>query len=182
MNCFLEKVDIVISSTGAPHYILNYNNIKEVIKLRKYKPIFMIDIAVPRDIEPNINELEGIYLYDIDDLKAVIEKNWESRKNEAEKAEMIVEQEVDLFLDWLRSLDVVPVIVKLRKHFEKIRKEETDKFMEKLNGMDKKDRESIEYLTHLIINKLLHKPSVNLKKNSDIGIYGEAIKKIFDIN
>ncbi len=178
---FLEKVDIVISSTGAPHYILNYDRVKNVMKVRKYKPIFMIDIAVPRDIDPAINELESIYLYDIDDLKAVIEKNWEARRHEAEKAEMIVLQEVEVFMDWLRSLDVLPVIVKLREYFENVRKEETSKFLKKMNGISEKEKENIEYLTQLITHKLLHKPSVNLKKNADAGIYSEAVKTIFEL-
>ena len=178
---FLEKVDIVISSTGAPHYIITYDKMKDIAKTRKYKPVFMIDIAVPRDIDPEINELEGIYLYDIDDLRQVVEKNWESRKNEAEKAEMIVEQEVDVFMDWLKTLDIVPVIVKLREYFEKIRKEETEKMLKKINGISDKEREQIEYFSHLLINKLLHAPSVNMKNNSNAALYAEAVKEIFEI-
>ncbi len=181
ISLFLEKVDIVISSTGAPHYILHFENVKRVIKIRKYKPIFMIDIAVPRDIDPKINNLDGVYLYDIDDLKTVVERNREERENEAEKAEMIIMQEVDIFFEWIESLNIVPVIVKLREHFETVRKEETSKFLKKMNGISKKEKENIEYLTQLITNKLLHKPSVNLKRNADSGIYSEAVKKIFEL-
>jgi glutamyl-tRNA reductase len=178
---FLERVDIVISSTGAPHYILNYDKVKDVIKARKYKPIFMIDIAVPRDIDPKINELENIYLYDIDDLKQVVEKNWEARKNEAEKAELIVMQEADVFMEWIESLNVIPVIKKLRENFEQTRQNETEKILKKLNGLDDNQRELIEYLTKAIINKILHAPTVNLKKNRENSYYIEAIKNIFQI-
>ena len=178
---FLEKVDIVISSTGAPHYILTADKVKNVVKVRKYKPIFMIDIAVPRDIDPEINNIESIYLYDIDDLRQVVEKNWEARKSEAEKAELIVEQEADSFTDWMESLNVVPVIRNLRESFENIRQSETDKFLKKLNGLDEKQRETVIYLTTSIINKILHKPTVNLKKNSENSYYLEAIKKIFEL-
>ncbi len=178
---FLEKTDIVISSTGAPHYIITNEKIKQVIRNRKYKPIFMIDIAVPRDIEPEINNIEGVYLYDIDDLRQVVEKNWESRKNEAEKAELIVLQETENFIEWIKSLNVVPVIKKLRKKFEDTRIAETEKFLKKLNGLDKEQKELINYLTHSIVHKLLHEPSVNLKKNANAGNYIEAIKDIFNL-
>ncbi len=181
INLFLEKIDIVISSTGAPHYILHYDDVKQVIKIRKYKPIFMIDIAVPRDIDPKINDIDGIYLYDIDDLRTVVERNREERQNEAEKAEIIVSQEVDVFMEWIGSLDVVPVIVQLREHFEAIRKKETDKIISKLNGVNDKEKEMIEYLTHSIVNKILHKPMVNLKKNPDNSYFGDAVKKLFEL-
>jgi glutamyl-tRNA reductase len=181
INLFLEKIDILISSTGAPHYILHYDNVKKVIKIRKYRPIFMIDIAVPRDIDPTINNIDGVYLYDIDDLKTVVERNREERENEAEKAEMIIMHEVDVFMEWLESLDIVPVIVKLRESFESIRKNETEKTIAKLNGIGDKEKEAIEYLTYSIMNKFLHKPMVNLKKNSNNSYYGEAIKKLFEL-
>jgi glutamyl-tRNA reductase len=181
LDMFLEKTDIVISSTGAPHYILTYDKLKPIAKSRKQKPIFMIDIAVPRDIDPKVNDIESIYLYDIDDLRQVVEKNWESRKNEAEKAELIVLQETEAFMEWIKSLNVVPVIKKLRRKFENIGKEETEKFLKKLNGLDENQKEIVQYLTHSIINKLLHEPSVNLKKNSNSGYYIEAIKNIFNL-
>ncbi len=177
----LEKVDIVIASTGAPHYIIEYPKFKDLMKIRRNKPIFMIDIAVPRDIDPKINTLDGVYLYDIDDLKAIVEKNWESRKNEAEKAEVIVDGEVAVFLEWFKTLDIIPTIVKLREYCENIRRVEADKFFEKINGIGDKEREMIDYLTSSIINKILHKPSINLKRGSESEYYAEAVKKIFDI-
>ncbi len=182
---FLEKVDIVISSTGAPHFVVEYSHVKEIVKQRRYKPLFMIDIAVPRDIDPKINELDGVYLYDIDDLKDVVERNLLSRKSEAEKAEVIVAQEAQKFLKWLESLDITPIIVNFREKFETIAKEEKNKYLKKLNGLGDREKEIINQMVNVIVHRILHEPSVNLKNFQELNLtkieVENVMKKIFNI-
>ncbi|NOY54006.1 MAG: glutamyl-tRNA reductase [Deltaproteobacteria bacterium] len=159
----LIQTDIIISSTGAPHYILHHHDVKEVIHERRNKPIFMIDIAVPRDLDPEINKIDNVYLYDIDNLQAVVETNIEERKKEAEKADSIVTQEVRTFEQWLASLKVTPMIVLLRERMEQIRQEELRKTLPRLNGISEKEKRSIESMSMAIINKVLHGPMKALK-------------------
>ncbi len=181
----MEKVDIIISSTGAPHFIVEYDKVKEIAKGRKYKPLFMIDIAVPRDIDPKINEIDGIYLYDIDDLKDIVERNILARKNEAEKAEIIVAQEAQKFLKWLESLDITPLIIEFREKFEKIAEEEKNKYIKKLNGLGDKEKDIINQMVNVIVHRILHEPSVNLKNFQELNLtkteVENVLKKIFNI-
>lgn len=159
----LIQTDIIISSTGAPHYILHHHDVKEVIHQRRNKPIFMIDIAVPRDLDPEINKIDNVYLYDIDNLQAVIDTNIEERQKEAEKADGIVVQEVRTFGKWLSSLEVTPMIVLLRERLEQIRQEEVNKTLPRLNGISVKEKKAIESMSTAIINKVLHGPMKALK-------------------
>ena len=182
----MEKVDIVISSTGAPHYVVEFEEVNEISKLRKHKPLFMIDIAVPRDIDPKINEIEGVYLYDIDDLKEIVERNILARKSEAEKAEVLVSQEAQKFLKWLESLDITPLIVKFREKFEKIAEEEKNKYIKKLNGLGDKENEIINQMVNVIVHRILHEPCVNLKNFQELNLTKSEVenvfKKIFNIS
>ncbi len=162
----LIRTDIIISSTGASHYILHHHDVKEVIHQRRNKPIFMIDIAVPRDLDPEINKIDNVYLYDIDNLQAVIDTNIEERQKEAEKADDIVIQEVQTFGRWLASLKVTPMIVLLRERLEQIRKEEFNKTLPRLNGISEKERKAIESMSMAIINKVLHGPMKALKSGN----------------
>ena len=181
----MEKVDIVISSTGAPYFVVEFEKMKEIAKNRKYKPLFMIDIAVPRDIDPKINNIDGIYLYDIDDLKEIVEKNILARKSEAEKAEIIVAQEAQKFLKWLESLDIAPLIVEFRNKFEKIANEEKEKYLKKLNGINDREKEIINHMVNVIVHRLLHEPSVNLKNFQELNLskteVENVIRKIFNL-
>ncbi len=161
---YLLEVDIVISSTGAPHYILTAEQIKKLMRPRKLRPIFLIDIAVPRDIDPAANEIENVFLYDIDDLKAVVEENLSFRKKEALRAERIIEEEVLKFKNWLEQLQVYPTIVALRQKAEEIRKRELEKTLSHLKGkLSPEDQEALEVLTKSLVNKLLHDPIIYLK-------------------
>ena len=127
MNVGLRKADIVISATDSPQYLIRHDLVAKVVKDRRQKPIFFIDIADPRDIDPKVGEIENAYLYNIDDLQKVTHENIKDREKEARKAEAIVEEEVAKFVTWYRSLDITPTIVALRKKFEEIRKERTGK-------------------------------------------------------
>ena len=161
---YLLKVDIVISSTGAPHYILTADQVKRLMRPRKLRPIFFIDIAVPRDIDPAANEIENVFLYDIDDLKAVVEENLAFRRKEALRAERIIEEEVLKFKHWLEQLKVYPTIVALRQKAEEIRRRELEKTLSHLKTkLPPEDREALEVMTRSLVNKLLHDPIIYLK-------------------
>jgi len=181
----LEQVDIIISSTGAPHYIVCPEDVLKVIKARRYKPMFFIDIAVPRDIDPKVNEIENVYLYDIDDLQEVVDVNIRHREQEAKKAEEIVEEEVLKLYHWYKSLEAVPTIVSLKEKFEKIRKRELSKTLSSLAQVDEKQRRSVEALTSAIVKKILHDP-ISLLKNPDpdmdANLYVDALKRLFKLD
>ncbi len=163
----LAKSDIVICSTGASHYVITEKIIKEAMALRKYKPIFLIDISVPRNIEPSCNELDNVYLYNIDDLQDIVDSNLFERKKEAQKALKIIEEEVEKFFQWLNSLESVPVIVSIRNKAEQIRQEELEKFRAKFRNLPPELLSSVDYLTQSIVNKIMHCPTVALKNNCE---------------
>jgi len=180
----LKFVDIVISSTGAPTFIITPDKVKEAIKARKNKPMFFIDIAVPRDIDPKVNELDNVYVYDIDDLQNVVDANLLERQKEAKKAEIIIEEELDSFQQWLKSLNVKPILVALRKHFEDVKNAEYEEAKKKLSHLSEKDLKVIEALLNAVINKMLHHPTVFLKNLSTMDNayqYVDAIKELFNL-
>jgi glutamyl-tRNA reductase len=163
----LRSADIVLTSTGSPNFILNYNDVKVRMRERRNRPLFFIDIAVPRDIDPEVNRLDNVYLYDIDDLQGVIELNKEERKKEAERAEHIIAEETLKFQEWLGILDVVPTIVALRDKAEGIRKSDLQRTLSHLSHLSDSDRQAIEVLTESIVKKILHDPILFLKKKSE---------------
>ncbi len=180
----LHRADIVLSSTGAPDYILGAKKLKEVCKLRRYKPMFLIDIAVPRDIDPAANKLDGVYLYDVDDLQGVVQANLKERQKEAAKAELIVDNEVKQFCSWLATLEVTPTIVALRQKIEQIRQAELEKTLAGLHGLDDKQRKAIESMASALVNKILHHPTQILKQTSNGGdnnCYLDAVRTLFDL-
>jgi glutamyl-tRNA reductase len=179
----LVHTDIVICSTGAPNHILKQEQIHKIMKQRKNRPVFIIDISVPRNIDPAINKIDNIYLYDIDDLQGIVSTNIEERGREAEKAEKIVDEEIESFLKWLASLSAVPTIVALRKKVEAIRDEELQKSLNKLDRLGEKEIKSIEALTSSIVNKLIHFPTVALKsEKEDREIIIDVISRVFGLN
>ncbi len=181
----LYKADIVISSTAAPKFIIKHDMVEKAIQQRKNKPIFFIDIAVPRDIEPEVNNLENVYLYDIDDLQTVVSANMKEREKQAESAMEIIHNEVAKFASWKDSLSAIPTIVSLRDRVEDIRESETAKFLEKMPHLSSEDTDAIHRLTESIANKILHKPTINLKKKtqSEEGpAYLKAIRHLFHLD
>ncbi|GAQ93842.1 glutamyl-tRNA reductase [Thermodesulfovibrio aggregans] len=163
----IAKSDIVICSTGAPNYVITEQMVKEVMPLRKHKPLFLIDISVPRNIDPLCNELDNVYLYNIDDLQDVVDSNILERKKEAEKALNIIEEETEKFFQWLNSLQSVPVIVSIRNKAEQVRQEELEKFKSRFKELPPEVIASVDYLTQSIINKIMHSPTIALKNNCD---------------
>jgi glutamyl-tRNA reductase len=186
LDDFLREMvhsDIVICSTGAPHYILLKDQMQRVMKERKQRPVFLIDISVPRNIDPKINDLDNVYLYNIDDLQGIVDANMFERKKEAEKAEKIIEEEIEPFLKWLSSLDSVPTIVALREKAEDIKREEVEKLLNRLPDLDERQRKAIECMASAIINKLIHPPTAALKEDpEDKDLMIAIIKKLYGID
>lgn len=181
----MVNADIIISSTGAPSYVIRKSDILKVMQTRKNRPIFFIDIAVPRDIDPKVNNIYNAFLYNIDDLQSVVDANLADRSKEAKKAEVIIEQEIEEFVSWLSSLEVVPTISALKKQAETIRQTELKKALLKLNGISDKEKEVLEVLTNGIINKLFHRPIIHIKEcanKKDGYLYVEAIRNLFDLD
>lgn len=162
----LEDADIVISSTGAPGYVVTRDMVAEALRGRKNRLLFLIDIAVPRDIEPEAGELDNAFLYNVDDLQEVVDDNLQNRRQEAEKAEAIIEEEVKKCQAWVNSLLVVPTIVSLRQKVEEIVKSELDKSSSWLSNLDEQTRKNVEIMTAAIVNKIIHSPIASLKEES----------------
>ena len=164
----LAEVDIIISSTGAPQAIIKAKDIKGVLKKRKNRPMFFIDIAVPRDIDPDVNNLDNVYLYDIDDLKEVVEENLAQRQEEAAKARAIVESEARGFGNWLKSLELQPTIVDLLGRADNMAEKEVAKTLKRLGAEnDPEVRKALEVLCRSVCRKLLHDPIDFLKRRSE---------------
>lgn len=165
LHAQLAVVDILISSTGSPDLILLQDQVKPIMRQRRNRPLFLIDIAVPRDLDPRLNDLDNVYLYGIDDLNNVIEINKSERNKEAVLAERIVTEETLKFMLWLGSMEVTPTIVALRKKADEICQVEIGKTLARLNGLSDKDRKTVEAMASAIANKLLHNPLVFLKSD-----------------
>jgi len=162
----LETVDILISSTGATGLVLMRDDVKSIMHRRMNSPLFLIDIAVPRDLDPKLNDLDNVYLYDIDNLKDVVDVNKSERKKEADSAERIVEEETLKFVQWLESMQVTPTIVELRKKADALRVAELQKTLANLKNLSPKQIKSVETLAAALTNKLLHNPILFLKDES----------------
>ena len=179
----LHEVDIIISSTGAENYVVTVDMIKEAMKKRPQRPMFFIDIAVPRDIDPLGSNIANTYIYDIDDLKNVVEANKKEREKEAKKAWDIVNNAAFSFDEQMESLKITPVIKTMRNYFEDKRNEELQKYCEKFKITDEKEIEHLNYLLTATLNKILHKPFMNLKDHAtDKGKYSiaEVMEMIFN--
>ena len=170
---------MVVSSTSDPGYVLTAERMPE----RKGRPLFVIDLAVPRDVEPAVADLDDCFLYDIDDLQAVVSESLSGRWREAARAESIVAHEAGRFRDWQASLDVVPAIASLRERAESIRSGELAKAAGRLDGLSESERRSVESLTTQIVNKLLHVPIVRLKEAAatDGAGYVDAARHLFGL-
>ncbi|MCX8021378.1 MAG: glutamyl-tRNA reductase [Syntrophorhabdaceae bacterium] len=174
----LTEVDMVLSSTGASRPIIDKPLITTVMKKRKNKPLFLIDIAVPRDIEPDVNNIENVYLYDIDDLKDLSQKHLSDRMKEAEKAKKIIEEEVEKLSRAINQVDVAPLISHIVEKFEATRENELKKYIVKLKNVDDDTLKTIDILTRGIVNKLIHPYIAMIKENGNPAVL-ETMKKIF---
>jgi glutamyl-tRNA reductase len=184
---YLKMADLVIGCAAAPEAVIDAETVERVLRERKQKAMFFIDIGDRRNFDARINDIDNVYLYNIDDLKSVAEDNLQERASEAEKAEEIVQEEVQSFVRWLGSLDQVPMITALRQRFEDIRRREIERSLGGgLKDLSAQQRAALDDLTTAMINKLLHGPISQLKKNStdesdDTTLYVAALKRLFDL-
>jgi glutamyl-tRNA reductase len=181
----LEDVDIVVTSTASQEFVVNYDQVKGCLRKRRNRPLFFIDIAVPRDIDPNINDLDNVYVYDIDDLKGIIQINMAQRQQEAVKAERIVREEVVKFEKWLKTLAVVPTIVSMREKVESIVQAELKKSSSILGELTPDQKERIEILARSVAEKVLSDPISFLKRKADrptLNNYLDVTKKLFGLD
>jgi glutamyl-tRNA reductase len=182
LDAHLAEADIVIASTGSPDILLNEVSARNALRGRKHRPMFMVDIAVPGDIDPAVAKLNDVYFYTVDDLQDVIEENLKSRQEAAEQAEDIIDVQVEHFMSWVRSLDAVPAIRAYREHARTLGELELKKARQRLANGDSADA-VMESLTRNLINKLAHAPSVNLREAADHGKTGllETVRTLFSL-
>ncbi|MGA2774114.1 MAG: glutamyl-tRNA reductase [Bryobacteraceae bacterium] len=162
----LPEVDILIASSGAPHYILHKDEMQRVIAARRNRPVFLIDIAVPRNIEPSVNEIDNVFLYDIDDLQEVVNANLRERLKAAERAESLVAEEVERTMARLKVAEVTPTIVGLQERLEQIRAGEIEKARRKYGPFTPEQEQAIEALTRGIVNKIAHGPISEIRNHA----------------
>jgi glutamyl-tRNA reductase len=181
----LPEVDIVIASSGAPHYIITREDMQRVIAQRRNKPMFLIDIAVPRNIDPAVNKIDNVFLYDVDDLEGVVNANLRERGKQAEQAESIVAHEVEQMMARLKVDEIAPTIVSLQQQLEEIRAAEVARTVRRMPGITAEQREQIEAMTRSIVNKIAHGPISELRRNAaePEGVHAiEVIRKVFHLH
>lgn len=181
----MASADIVLVSTGAAHYLVGAEDVHRAVQERMNRPMFLIDISVPRNIDPAVRHVDNAFLFDIDDLKHRVEQNRAERVHEAEKAERMVIEEVTMILDWMKSLEVTPTIVALRNRVEDIKRAEVEKVLGRLGHLSAQDRELVEGLASSIVNKLIHRTMVTLKNevNSSSGpAFVEAARQFYALD
>lgn len=182
---YLPQVDILISSTSAPHFVVKKEDITLAMEKRKGQALFLIDLAIPRDIDPEVKEIPNVFLYNIDHLKEVVESNFHERKEKLPQTERIINENVAEFMDWFKALQTVPTIQRLSRKAEAIRERELKKTLSKLSSLSIKDKKEIEYLTRRIVNNLLDDPKRKLKEKAGKGngyLYIKAVEELFKLD
>jgi glutamyl-tRNA reductase len=180
----LPRADIVISCTAAVHFVITAEKVSQAIAARDGRPLFFIDIAVPRDIEPDAGCLPGVFLYDIDDLEQVVLEHMEERRKAAQAAEGIIKDAVEEFLKWLSSLSVIPAITALRQRAEQLKEDELEVYLQRMGKLDPKREKLIRSLASSLLNKFLHTPIVRLKEYAgghEGHLYSKMLAKLFDL-
>jgi glutamyl-tRNA reductase len=185
MDQYLEEVDIVISATASKHFVLLPERMQEIMKHRQGRSILLIDIAVPRDIHPDVGMISNITLFDIDDLRGVVDRHHQEREIAALNAEKIIDEEMLLFLKWHNSLFVIPTILSLQKKGQKIKDAQVERALERLGALTPKQEKIIRSMANSIVNHLLHKPITNLKEYATTTqghLYTEILQNLFDLD
>ncbi|MDP4160228.1 MAG: glutamyl-tRNA reductase [Bacillota bacterium] len=185
MDHYLEEVDIVISATASTHFVLSPERMQGIMNKRKGRSMLLIDIAVPRDIHPEVGSISNITLFDIDDLRGVIDRHHQEREIAAKNAEKIIDEEMNLFLKWHNSLFVVPTIVALRQKGQEIKELQLNRALERLGGLTPKQEKLVRSMANSIVNQLLHVPITNLKEyatTSQGHLYTEILQNLFDLD
>src|SRR5262249_23136824 len=180
----LETIDVVLSCTSAPGVVLARSDVARSLPGRKGRPLFLLDIAVPRDLDPTIHDLDGCYLYDIDDLEAVVAESLSGRRREAARAEALVMDEAERFRAWQAAPDVIPAVASLRARPQEIRAAELERAQARLGRLSETERLTVESLTARIVDKLLHLPTVRMKEaaaGADSAAYAAALTHLFGL-
>jgi len=180
----LAAADIVICATGATEPVLTRSRIEETMRPRRNRPLFVIDIAVPRDVEPDAGNLDQVFLYNIDDLRTIVKENLARRTAELDRAERIVADEIARFASWMQSREIIPTVIALRERFEAIRQSELSRLEPKLAGLPPEARARIDDITHLLVEKLLLAPTEQLKALTDEAMmvtYADALNRLFGL-
>jgi len=180
----LAAADIVVTATGAREPVLTRAGIEDAMRSRRSRPLFVIDIAVPRDVDPDAGSLDQVFLYNIDDLQSIVKENLARRTSEIQRAELIVREEVDRFRAWMQSREVVPTVIALRQRFEAIRQAELERLEPKLASLPPEARARVDEVTHLIVEKLLLTPTERLKGADDEAqavAYADALNRLFSL-
>ncbi len=181
----LHVADIVMSSTAAPHYVLHHDTVAAAMRTRRNRPMFLIDIAVPRDVEPSVNDLDNVFLFNIDDLQQVVEENRREREKEVHKVEVMIADEVGKFSHWLKALEVTPTLKALTQKAEEIREAELQALLNRLPHLQGRDRELVQAALKAVANKLLHDPLIALREaaQSDDGYLTiDALRRAFKLD
>jgi glutamyl-tRNA reductase len=184
IDAALTAADIVITATGAAEPVLTRTRVADAVRPRRDRPLFIIDIAVPRDVEASVGDLEQVFLYNIDDLQTIVKENLARRSGELARADAIVDEEVVRFSAWLQSREIIPTVVALRQRFETIRQSELTRLEPKLAGLPPEARERLDEITRLIVEKLLLTPTEQLKAVNDealIVAYADALNRLFSL-
>jgi glutamyl-tRNA reductase len=181
----LVAADVVITSTSSPRYVITRELMQGVVKARRHRPLFLIDIAVPRDVDPRVENMDNVFLFDVDDLEEVANQNIAARKREAEQAERIVEEEVSAFEDWQRSLDLTPTLVALRERVRSVVRGELERTLPRLKNLSDAEKKSLDAMAEAMVNKLLHRPLTELKKSRgepDGAQLIESVTRLFELS
>ncbi len=180
----LERADALVCATASPHAILGAEEIAAVMEARAGRPLLIIDLAVPRDVAPDVREVPGVALYDIDDLQAVVRRNRSVRQAEAEQAEGIVEEEIQQFASWLGALEVLPTLAALREHGRAIADQLVRENANRWESASERDRERIEALAQAIVNRMLHEPTLRMKQADDdrVHLRMQVVRELFGLD
>ncbi|HZX97420.1 MAG TPA: glutamyl-tRNA reductase [Myxococcales bacterium] len=182
LPALLERADVAICSTGASRFVVTREAMSRALRARRYRPIFLVDLTLPRNVEPSANQLENVYVYDLDDLERAAAQNRDLRSGQVGKAEEIVEQELQVFLAQVRERAAVPVLARLRAHAEAVARAEAEKTLTQLRGLDEKQQKSVRAMATAIVNKLLHAPTRKLREEAGEGALGDAAAALFELD
>jgi glutamyl-tRNA reductase len=180
----LARADIVITATNAPQAILTAEHVAAAMAQRPGRPLFIVDIAVPRDADPAVATIPGVHLFDIDDLECVVQDNIEARQQAIPHVAAIADAEAGAFLSWFRALEATPIIADLRQRAEALKTQELDKALRRLGNLSDQERAVVQVLAHRLINKLLHEPTVRLKYHAAQGdgyLYAGVVRELFGL-
>ena len=181
----LASTDIVVTATGSSTWMVTRAHVAAAMKPRRDRPLFLIDIGVPRDVEPSAGDIEQVFLYNIDDLRTIVRENMARRQSQVDRAELMVDEEVDLFMRWLRSRGAIPTVIALRRRFEEIRQAELARLAPKLASMPPNARARVDEVTRLLFEKLLATPTEQLKSARDeetVAAYADALGRLFELD